>query len=267
MRPGTRPSRRAVGPPGKPQFLIAAPASASCTSSARVQQVNIMPLVRETDKRAETAAGLLFHNALLMDGKASTPEGRSARTLIPPAFGLAGVNLTYVRRMGVGHALERFRGRAGDAGQGHVLRSEARGCVKTSDNRRKRVRRCAPRARPGDAGAGGIASISARAAGARGAAGQLRRSRRATRRSDVRHRQPRSLRAVPLAAAVHRARVEPAHSGGDRDRRLSGGPWTGGTLPHDGLWTRSRGGYYHDGRFATLLEVVGHGTSWIWSST
>lgn len=34
-----------------------------------------------------------FDAELLLDGKAFRPDGKSAATLIPPAFGLAGVNL------------------------------------------------------------------------------------------------------------------------------------------------------------------------------
>jgi cytochrome c peroxidase len=30
------------------------------------------------------------------------------------------------------------------------------------------------------------------------------------------------------------------------------------TTPLRGLWTHARGGYYHDGRFATLDDVVAH---------
>lgn len=30
------------------------------------------------------------------------------------------------------------------------------------------------------------------------------------------------------------------------------------TAPLKGLWTHTRGGFYHDGRFATLLDVVNH---------
>jgi cytochrome c peroxidase len=30
------------------------------------------------------------------------------------------------------------------------------------------------------------------------------------------------------------------------------------TAPLKGLWTHSNGGFYHDGRFATLDDVVGH---------
>ena len=30
------------------------------------------------------------------------------------------------------------------------------------------------------------------------------------------------------------------------------------TSPLKGLWSHQTGGYYHDGRFATLLDVVNH---------
>jgi cytochrome c peroxidase len=30
------------------------------------------------------------------------------------------------------------------------------------------------------------------------------------------------------------------------------------TTPLNGLWTHAKGGFYHDGRFATLLDVVDH---------
>ncbi len=30
------------------------------------------------------------------------------------------------------------------------------------------------------------------------------------------------------------------------------------TTPLKGLWTHQKGGFFHDGRFATLLEVVNH---------
>jgi cytochrome c peroxidase len=29
-------------------------------------------------------------------------------------------------------------------------------------------------------------------------------------------------------------------------------------VPLRGLWTHTKGGFYHDGRFATLLDVVNH---------
>jgi cytochrome c peroxidase len=30
------------------------------------------------------------------------------------------------------------------------------------------------------------------------------------------------------------------------------------TAPLKGLWAHSKGGFYHDGRFATLQDVIGH---------
>jgi cytochrome c peroxidase len=30
------------------------------------------------------------------------------------------------------------------------------------------------------------------------------------------------------------------------------------TAPLNGLWTHQKGGFYHDGRFATLRDVVDH---------
>ena len=47
------------------------------------------------------------------------------------------------------------------------------------------------------------------------------------------------------------------------------------TTPLAGLWTHTKGGFYHDGRFSTLLDVVNHydgarvlgyqtKTNWIW---
>jgi hypothetical protein len=51
-----------------------------------------------------------FDAELNLDGKAFRPDGKPAATLIPPAFGMAGVNLhTWTGGMGHGHLLERVR--------------------------------------------------------------------------------------------------------------------------------------------------------------
>ena len=47
-----------------------------------------------------------FDAALNLDGKGFRPDGKTAATLIPPAFGLAGRQSPYVDRLGLGHALE-----------------------------------------------------------------------------------------------------------------------------------------------------------------
>ncbi len=50
-----------------------------------------------------------FDAELNLDGKAFRPDGKPAATLIPPAFGMAGVKSAHVDgRLGYGHVLERL---------------------------------------------------------------------------------------------------------------------------------------------------------------
>ncbi|HEY7992864.1 MAG TPA: hypothetical protein VID24_01480 [Candidatus Eremiobacteraceae bacterium] len=64
-----------------------------------------------------------FDAELFMDGKAFRPDGKSAATLIPAAFGLAGVNLHTYAGWGFGDAVERLCREPRDARQRNVLRS------------------------------------------------------------------------------------------------------------------------------------------------
>ena len=48
-----------------------------------------------------------FDAELDKDGKAFRPDGKQAGTLIPPAFGLAGVNLQHLDGLWIRHVLER----------------------------------------------------------------------------------------------------------------------------------------------------------------
>ena len=66
-----------------------------------------------------------FDAELLLDGKAFRPDGKTAATLIPPAFGLAGVNLHTWTGWGSVHPLERLRRQPRDARPGHLLRPAA----------------------------------------------------------------------------------------------------------------------------------------------
>jgi len=53
---------------------------------------------------------------------------------------------------------------------------------------------------------------------------------------------------------THRAAeigIDDFQSGRDPDHRYR-------TTPLAGLWTHGKGGYYHDGRFATLPDVIRH---------
>ena len=56
--------------------------------------------------------------------------------------------------------------------------------------------------------------------------------------------------------------MEHAHGRRDRHRQLPGGSRSPDhryrTTPLKGLFAHQKGGFYHDGRFATLLDVVEH---------
>lgn len=73
------------------------------------------------------------------------------------------------------------------------------------------------------------------------------------------------MRHLPRAAAVHRARLESAHPSQGRDRRLPGGPGPDHRFRTAALAGRLSNrktdqgrGFFHDGRFKSLPEVVNH---------
>ena len=139
------------------------------------------------------------------DGKAFRPDGKTAATLIPPAFGLAGVNLHTWTGFGSVTYWNAYVAATADAREGHVLRRAAQGAAAvpgrgtrrargTRAARRTGSRRSSPRCtsiswrsrrrrRP--------RAASTRAAAARGASALQRQG---------------EVRDLPRPAALHRAR-------------------------------------------------------------
>ena len=74
-------------------------------------------------------------------------------------------------------------------------------------------------------------STSSRSGRRRRRGGSFDAAARAARQGDLQRQG--EVRELPRAAALHRARLEPAHAGGDRHRRLPGRPLARPTLPHD----------------------------------
>jgi hypothetical protein len=69
------------------------------------------------------------------------------------------------------------------------------------------------------------------------------------------------MRDLPRPASVHRAGQQLACALGDRRRLLPGRSFSDPYVPYcapGGLWTHQKGGFYHDGRFAMLIDVVDH---------
>jgi hypothetical protein len=204
-----------------------------------------------------------FDAELFLDGKAFRPDGGSAATLIPPAFGLAGVNLhtwtgwgsvphwnAFVANLEMHGKGRFFDPRLNDAEQFPI--AAANGFGNVNPNLPPDEDRITPKlaalhlyqlAIPAPAPPDG--SFDAAAA----------------RRGDVLFSgkaQCNSCHVDPLWTEpgwnMHTAEeigIDDFQANRAPDRRYR-------TSPLGGLWTHTKGGFYHDGRFATLMDVVDH---------
>jgi len=200
-----------------------------------------------------------FDAELFLDGKAFRPDGRSAATLIPPAFGLAGVNLhtytgwgsvpywnAFVANLEMHGSGTFFDPRLNNATQFPVAARAGFGDVRSADD--------------------GITSRLAplqfyQLAIPAPAAPEGSFDRRSAERGET------VFNGVAKCSTCHVPPLftEPGwsmHSGeeigidnfqADRspDHKYR-------TTPLRGLWAHQKGGFYHDGRYPTLLAVVQH---------
>ena len=202
-----------------------------------------------------------FDAALSLDGKAFRPDGKPAATLIPPAFGLAGVNLhTWTGWGSVSHwnalvaNLEMhgkgtfFDPRLDDAerfpiaarnGFGHVFTPphEDRISPKLPALHVYQLSLLAPKPPRG--------SFDKKAA-ERGGELFLGKAKCGSCHVPPTFTEPGWN--LHTAAEINIDEFQAQRSPDGRYR----------TAPLRGLWTHMKGGFYHDGRFASLLDVVNH---------
>jgi hypothetical protein len=200
-----------------------------------------------------------FDAELFLDGKAFRPDAKSAATLIPPAFGLAGVNLhtwtgwgsvtywnAFVANLEMHGQGTFFDPRLDDATQFPVAARAGFGNVRHDpDLITPRLANLhfyqlalpAPPPPPG--------SFDAEAAG-RGDALFEGKARCATCHVEPLYTEP--------GWDMHRGEeigIDDFQADRAPDHRYR-------TSPLKGLWTHQKGGFFHDGRFATLRAVVDH---------
>ena len=200
-----------------------------------------------------------FDAELFLDGKAFRPDGKTAATLIPPAFGLAGVNQhtytgwgsvpywnAFVANLEMHGSGTFFDPRLNDAAQFPVAARAGMGDVRSDED--KVTGKLAPLhfyqlAIPAPAPPAG--SFDRRAA-ARGEGLFNARARCST------------CHVAPLFTepgwAMHTGEeigIDNFQADRSPDHRYR-------TTPLKGLWSHAKDGFYHDGRFATLLAVVQH---------
>ena len=197
---------------------------------------------------------------LFLDGKAFRPDGKSASVLIPPAFGLAGVNLhTWTGWGGVSH-WNAFVANLEMHGKGTFFDPRLDDATPFSDRGARTIRARARGGRPDHAVAAGAADLPARIAGPGAAARQLRplgcagaaRACSAARRTAA----PATCRRSSPSLAGTCIRGEEIGIDDFQASRSPDGRYR--TAPLRGLWTHGKGGFYHDGRFPTLAAVIDH---------
>ena len=200
-----------------------------------------------------------FDAELDKDGKAFRPDGKQAGTLIPPAFGLAGVNLhtwtgfgsvpywnAYVGATEMHGSGTFFDARLKDSDQYPVsARSNAWNTRGSPDKITAKLpalhfyQLAIPAPKP-PAGSFDKAAAAAGKVLFNGAA-----------RCGTCH-------VPPLYTEPGNNLHSPAEIGVDSFQADRSPTHMYRTAPLAGLWTHQKGGFYHDGRFATLNEVINH---------
>jgi len=200
-----------------------------------------------------------FDAQLILDGKAFRPDGQSAATLLPPAFGLAGVNLhtwtgwgsvtywnAFVANLEMQGKGTFFDPRLDNAEQFPVAARLGLGNIRNATDlitpklAALHSYQLAIPAPPPPAGSfdpvmaeRGKALFSGKADCARC------------------HVPPLYTEPGWNLHTGEEIGIDDFQANRSPDRRYR-------TAPLKGLWTHTKGGFYHDGRFATLAEVVNH---------
>ena len=200
-----------------------------------------------------------FDAELFLDGKAFRPDGKPAATLIPPAFGLAGVNLhTWTGWGSVTHW------------NAFVANLEMRGKGTFFDPRLDDAERFPIAAREGFGNIRAEEDLITPALGALHlyqlslappAAPPGTYNRRAAERGErlFNGKAKCATCHVPPLFTEPGYNMHTAEEIGIDDFQSSRSPDERyRTTPLRGLWTHLRGGFYHDGRFGTLAEVIDH---------
>jgi mono/diheme cytochrome c family protein len=204
-----------------------------------------------------------FDASLLLDGKTVAPNGRSAAVLIPPAFGLAGVNLhtwtgwgsvphwnALVANLEMGGQGTFVDHRLDDADRFPIAAREGFGEVRSDPDlvtsklaalHLYQLALLAPSPPRGSFDA---------AAARRGKQVFEGRGRCASCHVPDLYTEPGHNLHAPEEIGIDAFQAERSPTAAYR------------TAPLKGLWTHGKGGYFHDGRFATLAQVVDHYDGW-----
>jgi hypothetical protein len=204
----------------------------------------------------------------MLDGKAMRPDGKPAATLIPPAFGLAGVNQhtwtgswggvtywnTFVANIEMGARGTFYDPRLNDPAQFPLAARAGLGNIRNNPDlvtpklaALHAYQLAIPAPAPPPIFVGDVLDPALRGQQvSRGATLFGGKARCATCHVPPLYTEP--------GWNLHTAEeigIDDFQSNRAPDRRYR-------TAPLKGLWTHQKGGFYHDGRFATLGDVIDH---------
>jgi hypothetical protein len=208
-----------------------------------------------------------FDAELFLDGKAFRPDGKSAATLIPPAFGLVGVNLHTWTGWGSVTHWNAFVANLEMHGQGTFYDPRLNDPVKFPiaaregfGNVRSNPDLISPKlpalhfyqlAIPAPSAPAGSFDPAAAARGAALFNGQAKCA--------VCHVPPTFTEPGWNMHTAEEIGIDDFQAKRSPDERYR-------TSPLKGLWTHQKGGFYHDGRFATLRDVIEHYNAFLGTS-
>ncbi|MFY3742562.1 hypothetical protein ACOQFB_01535 [Anaeromyxobacter sp. Red801] len=203
-----------------------------------------------------------FDATVFLDGKGFRPDGKTAATLIPPAFGLAGVNLHTFTGWGQVTYWNAFVASLEMHGQGTFFDPRLDDATKYPIAARNGLGHVRPPEGQPDLVTPKLPALHAYqlsldaptppeggfdpAAAARGGALFAGAAKCA------------SCHVPPIFTEPGWNLHTPAELGIDDFQANRGPEGRYRTTPLRGLWAHAKGGYYHDGRFATLGDVVDH---------
>ena len=200
-----------------------------------------------------------FDASLLLDGQGFRPDGQSAATLIPPAFGLAGVNLHTWTGWGSITHWNAFVGVLEMGGKGIFydprLDDETRFPIAAA-NGFSNVRNDPDLVTPKLA-ALHFYQLAIPAPKPPRNSFDRRAAKRGKKLFSGKAKCA-ECHVPPLYTEPGRNLHTPDEMGIDSFQAERGPEDAYRTSPLRGLWTHTKGGFFHDGRFATLLDVVDH---------
>ncbi|MBI2815980.1 MAG: hypothetical protein HYX72_03475 [Acidobacteria bacterium] len=232
-----------------------------------------------------------FDAELILDGKGFRPDGKSAATLLPPAFGLAGVNLhtwtgawggvtywnAFVANLEMQGKGTFFDPRLNDAAQFPVAARNGFGNVRNSPDLitpKLAALHFYQLAIPAPSGLSAVPGATTPPGGPPAAPGtppapgtgvtlppNVPLNQAAVARGESLFKgkaQCATCHVPPLFTEPGWNLHTPAEIGIDDFQANRSPDKRYRTAPLRGLWTHQKGGFYHDGRFATLRDVIDH---------